>query len=128
MASLASEPDVFGAIAEPFRREILELLGRQGRMAVSALVEALRRPQPTVSKHLGVLRRAGLVTVSKLGRQRVYEIEAAQLRAVHEWTRSFERFWDHKLDRIRARAERAAGASPPRTSTRQKGRGRHERG
>ncbi|TVQ64156.1 MAG: ArsR family transcriptional regulator [Phycisphaerales bacterium] len=108
--AMPAYPDVFLALAEPLRREILELLGRRGRMGVTAIVETLRRPQPTVSKHLGVLRRTGLVSVAKLGRQRVYAVEAAPLRAVHDWTLMFERFWDHKLDRIQARAERAARA------------------
>jgi DNA-binding transcriptional ArsR family regulator len=111
MARAATTSDVFNAIAEPRRREIIDLLGEAGALAVGALVAALRVPQPAVSKHLGVLREVGLVRVTKRGRQRVYELEAAELKAVHDWTKTYERFWDHHLERIKERAERAATRS-----------------
>jgi DNA-binding transcriptional ArsR family regulator len=97
--------DVFNAVAEPRRRQILDLLAAKGPCAVGALVIALGLPQPAVSKHLGVLREVGLVSVERQGQSRVYQINAAPLRAVHEWTRTFERFWMHNLDRIKRRAE-----------------------
>ena len=65
--------DVFNAIAEPRRRQIVELLARRGALAVGALVVALGLPQPAVSKHLGVLRKVGVVAVIKQGKQRVYK-------------------------------------------------------
>jgi DNA-binding transcriptional ArsR family regulator len=72
------------------------------------LVLALELPQPAVSKHLGVLRKVGLVAVIKQGKQRVYNLEAEKLKTVHEWVKTFEKLWDHQLDRIKERAERRA--------------------
>src|SRR5690348_6235965 len=100
--------DVFNAIAEPRRREIVELLARRGALAVGALVIALGLPQPAVSKHLGVLRKVGVVTVIKQGKQRVYNLDAHKLRTVHEWVKIFEPLWSHQLDQIKERAERRA--------------------
>jgi DNA-binding transcriptional ArsR family regulator len=97
--------DVFNAIAEPRRRQILELLARRGALAVGTLVVALGLPQPVVSKHLGVLRRVGVVAVAKQGKQRVYNLEAEKLKTVHDWVTAFEELWGHQLDRIKQRAE-----------------------
>src|SRR6516225_10108846 len=100
--------DVFNAIAEPRRRQIVELLARRGALAVGTLVASLGLPQPAVSKHLGVLRKVGVVAVLKQGKQRVYKLEAAKLRTVHDWVKPFEELWSHQLDRIKERAERRA--------------------
>jgi DNA-binding transcriptional ArsR family regulator len=100
--------DVFNAIAEPRRRQIVELLGRRGALAVGTLVAALGLPQPAVSKHLGVLRKVGVVTVIKQGKQRVYNLEAEKLKTVHDWAQAFEELWSHQLDRIKERAEHRA--------------------
>jgi DNA-binding transcriptional ArsR family regulator len=100
--------DVFNAIAEPRRREIVELLARRGALAVGTLVVALGLPQPVVSKHLGVLRKVGLVAVIKQGKQRVYNLEAEKLKTVHDWVKAFEELWGHQLDRIKERAEQRA--------------------
>jgi len=100
--------DVFNAIAEPRRRRVIELLARRGATGVGTLVVALELPQPTVSKHLGVLRKVGLVAVTRRGRERVYRLEAEKLKTVHDWVRAFEDLWGHQLDRIKERAERRA--------------------
>ena len=100
--------DVFNAIAEPRRRQIIDLLARRGALAVGTLVARLGVPQPAVSKHLGVLRKVGVVTVIKQGKQRVYSLEAAKLKTVHDWVKAFEELWGHQLDRIKERAERRA--------------------
>ena len=100
--------DVFNAIAEPRRRQILQLLARRGALAVGALVVTLGMPQPAVSKHLSVLRQVGLVSVSKQGQQRLYRLEAKELKLVHDWAKRFEQHWGHQLDRIKERAERRA--------------------
>ena len=105
MARAATTSDVFNAIAEPRRRQIVELLARRGALAVGTLVVMLRLPQPAVSKHLGVLRKVGVVAVIKQGKQRVYNLEAAQLKTVHDWVKTFEQLWGHQLDRIKVRAE-----------------------
>jgi DNA-binding transcriptional ArsR family regulator len=106
MPRAATTADVFNAIAEPRRREIIDVL-RGGRgHAVGELVDRLRISQPAMSKHLGVLRKVGVVSVSKQGQHRLYRLEAAKLKPVHDWVKHFERFWSHQLDRIKARAER----------------------
>ena len=100
--------DVFNANAEPRRRQIVELLARRGALAVGTLVETLGLPQPAVSKHLGVLRKVGVVAVVKQGKQRVYNLEAEKLKPVHDWVKAFESLWSHQLDRIKERAEQQA--------------------
>jgi DNA-binding transcriptional ArsR family regulator len=111
MARLLSTADVFSAIAESRRREILELLRKGGELAVGALVGSLGIPQPAVSKHLGVLRKVGLVAVTKQGKQRMYKLEAQRLKIVHDWTKTFEVMWENQLDRIKERAEQKARQS-----------------
>ena len=108
MPRAATTTDVFNAIAEPRRRQIVELLARRGPLAVGALVATLGLPQPAVSKHLGVLRTVGVVAVTKQGKQRVYNLEAEKLKTVHDWVKAFERLWGHQLDRIKERAEHRA--------------------
>jgi DNA-binding transcriptional ArsR family regulator len=103
----ATTSDVFNAIAEPVRRDILAYLARDER-AVSDVVEALGLNQPSVSKHLKVLRHVGLVDVRRDGRQAFYRANVAALRPVQEWTRTFERYWRNQLARVKARAEEKA--------------------
>src|SRR5262245_15912899 len=105
MPRAATTTDVFNAIAEPRRRQIIELLAQRGSLAVGALVLALGLPQPSVSKHLGVLLEVGVVSVNKSGRQRVYRLNPQELKSVYDWTKAFEHFWSHQLDRIKTRAE-----------------------
>jgi len=100
--------DVFNAIAESRRRQIVELLARRGALTVGALVLTLGLPQPAVSKHLGVLRKVRRVAGIKQGKQRVYSLEAEKLKTVHDWVKAFEELWGHQLDRIKERAERRA--------------------
>src|SRR5262245_4498505 len=99
--------DSFNAIAEPRRREILGALARGDGEAtdVSRLVGMLGWPQPQVSKHLGVLREVGLVSVVRKGRRRMYSLNGHELRSVYDWVKAYERFWDHQLQRIKDRAE-----------------------
>ena len=108
MPRAATTSDVFNAIAEPRRRRIIELLAGGGGKPVGELVRALRLRQPAVSKHLGVLRRVRVVSVSRRGRQRVYRLNGRRLKPVHDWVKHYERFWSHQIDRIKQRAERRA--------------------
>ena len=101
MARAATTSDVFNAIAEPRRRRIIELLAGGDERDVSDLVRATRLAQPSVSKHLNVLRRVRLVSVSRRGRRRVYRLNARELKPVHDWVKHYERFWSHQLDRIK---------------------------
>lgn len=105
MPRAATTSDVFNAIAEPRRRQIIEVLGRSGEMPVGDLVVAVGLTQPTVSKHLGVLREVGIVAVERRGRERVYRLNGAELKSVHEWAGAFERYWSHQLGRIKRRSE-----------------------
>src|SRR5882672_2766811 len=106
MPRAATTSDVFNAIAEPRRREIIGLLINGKEHAVGDVVVRLRMPQPAVSKHLGVLRKVGLVSVSKRGQLRLYRLNAKELKPVYDWVKTYERFWAHQLDRIKERAER----------------------
>jgi DNA-binding transcriptional ArsR family regulator len=99
MARAATTSDVFNAIAEPQRRAILVLL-RAGERSVTELAKKLRMTQPGASKHLRVLREVGLVRDRKVGKQRLYGLDARELRPVHEWTGGFERFWNESFDRL----------------------------
>ena len=101
MARAATTSDVFNAIAEPQRRDILVLL-RAGERPVTELARELGMAQPRASKHLRVLREVGLVRDRKAGKQRRYGLAADGLRPVHEWTGGFERFWDESFDRLDA--------------------------
>jgi DNA-binding transcriptional ArsR family regulator len=105
MPRAATTTDVFNAIAEPGRREIIDLLIDGREHAVGDVVIRLRMPQPAVSKHLGVLRKVGVVTVSKRGQMRMYRLNAKELKPIHDWVKMYERYWTHQLDRIKQRAE-----------------------
>src|SRR5437660_11687685 len=98
MARAATTSDVFNAIAEPQRREILVLL-RAGERPVTELAHELGMTQPGASKHLRALREFGLVRDRKAGKQRVYGLDARGLRPVHEWAGGFERLWNESFDR-----------------------------
>ena len=111
MARAATTSDVFNAIAEPRRRQILTLLVLK-ELPVGDIVVALALDQPSVSKHLRVLRDVGLVRVRRNGRHKLYQTNAEGIRPLYEWSATFERYWAHQLRRIKSRAEEAA-AQPP---------------
>ena len=108
MARAATTADVFNAIAEPRRREIIGLLNDGREWAVGDVVMRVKIGQPAVSKHLGVLRKVGVVTVVKRGQHRMYRLHAEELKAVHDWVKTFERYWSDQIGRIKERAERKA--------------------
>jgi DNA-binding transcriptional ArsR family regulator len=99
--------DAFNAIAEVKRRQVLNVLAA-GERPVNDLVESLGWPQPQVSKHLGVLKKVGLVSVRHVGRQRVYRMHGERLKPIHDWVQTFDRFWTEHLDQIKTRAEQKA--------------------
>jgi len=104
MARAATTSDAFNAVAEPRRRQILTYLAGHER-AVGEIVSALSLDQPSVSKHLCVLRDVGLVRVRRNGRHRLYQTNAEAIRPLHEWAGTFEKFWSHQLTRVKERAE-----------------------
>lgn len=99
MARAATTTDAFNAVAEPRRRQILDLLAG-GERPVNDLVEQLRLGQPQVSKHLRVLREVGLVDVREEGRQRVYRLNGRRLKPIHDWVKHFERSWEERFEAL----------------------------
>jgi len=104
MPRAATTSDAFNAVAEPRRREILNFLALQER-SVSDIVDSLSMEQPSVSKHLRVLRDVDLVRVRRDGRRMFYRTNAEAIRPLHEWTETFRKFWQHQLLRVKERAE-----------------------
>jgi DNA-binding transcriptional ArsR family regulator len=97
MAPTATTTDVFGAVAEPRRRRIVDLLAA-GERPVNDLVAELGLTQPQVSKHLRVLREVGVVDVREDGRRRLYRLNGQALKPVHDWIAGFERLWTERFD------------------------------
>jgi DNA-binding transcriptional ArsR family regulator len=108
MARTAHPTDVFTAIAEPRRREVIAVLSDGQEYPVNEIVVRMKMAQPAVSKHLGALRKAGVVTMVKRGQHRIYRLKPEALKPVHDWAKSFERYWTHQIDEIKRRAERKA--------------------
>jgi DNA-binding transcriptional ArsR family regulator len=104
MPRAATTSDPFNAIAEPRRRHILELIAAEER-SVNEIADALELEQPSVSKHLQVLRNVGLVTLRRDGRRILYRTNAEALRTIHDWAGMFAQHWRGQLRRIKAHAE-----------------------
>jgi len=104
MARASTTSDTFNAVAEPRRREILTYLAGAER-PVGEIVAALGLEQPSVSKHLRVLRDVGLVRMRCHGRQKLYRTNAEAIRPLHQWAGTFERYWQHQLNRVKELAE-----------------------
>lgn len=99
MARAATTADAFNAVAEPRRRQILDVLA-DGERPVNDLVGLLGMAQPQVSKHLRVLREVGVVDVRNDGRQRVYRLNGRALKPIHDWVRAYERTWSERFDQL----------------------------
>ncbi len=99
MARAATTTDAFNAVAEPRRRQILDLLA-SGERPVGDLVGLLGMSQPLVSKHLRVLREVGAVEVREEGRRRMYRLNGHALKPIHDWVKSYERSWSERFDRL----------------------------
>jgi DNA-binding transcriptional ArsR family regulator len=99
VARSSTTSDVFNAIAEAHRREVLDAL-ITGEKAVGAILNDLSMSQPQVSKHLRVLREVGLVSCRAEGRRRLYRLEPARLRPLHDWVAKYEQAMNDRLDRI----------------------------
>jgi len=104
MPRAATTSDAFNAVAEPRRREILNYLALEER-SVGEIVEAMRLEQPSVSKHLRVLKDVGLVQARREGRRMFYQTNGEAIRPLHEWASRFEKLWRHQLLRAKERAE-----------------------
>ena len=101
MARAATTSDAFNAIAEPRRREILDALV-QGERQVNQLVTTLGLSQPLISKHLRVLREVGAVEVREDGRRRLYRLNGAALKPIHDWVKAYEQSWNERFEQLDA--------------------------
>jgi DNA-binding transcriptional ArsR family regulator len=99
MARAATTTDAFNAVAEPRRRQILDVLAG-GERSVNELVRLLGLSQPLVSKHLQVLREVGAVEVRDEGRRRLYRFDGRALKPIHDWVKGYERSWSERFDRV----------------------------
>ena len=99
MARAPTTADAFNAVAEPRRREILDLLAGRER-PVNELVDLVALAQPQVSKHLRVLREVGAVVVRHEGRQRLYRVNGRALKPIHDWVKPYERFWTERFEEL----------------------------
>src|SRR5215469_14507319 len=120
MPRATTTSDAFNAVAEPRRRDILNYLALQER-SVNEIVDSLSIEQPSVSKHLRVLKDVGLVNVRRDGRNMFYRTNADAIRPLHEWTSTFERFWRHQLNKIKERAEAKEDRSSEQNQNSRKG-------
>lgn len=101
MARAATTADAFNAIAEPRRRQILDVLAG-GERPVNDLVRELGVAQPQVSKHLRVLREVGAVEMREAGRQRLYRVNGEALKPIHDWVKNYERSWSERFEQLDA--------------------------
>jgi DNA-binding transcriptional ArsR family regulator len=101
MARAATTADAFNAVAEPRRRQILDVLAG-GERSVNDLVVDLRLAQPQVSKHLRVLREVGAVAVREDGRRRLYRLNGAALKPIHDWVKAYEQLWTDRFAELDA--------------------------
>jgi DNA-binding transcriptional ArsR family regulator len=97
MARAATTADAFNAVAEPRRRQILDVLAG-GERPVNDLVQVLGLAQPQVSKHLRVLREVGAVDVRDSGRQRLYRLNGHALKPIHDWVKGYEQTWTERFE------------------------------
>jgi DNA-binding transcriptional ArsR family regulator len=104
--------DVFGVLANPIRRQLLDSL-REGPRAVNELAGQFQLSRPAVSEHLQVLRNARLVREEPRGRQRYYHLEAGPLAEVQEWLHPFEHYWRGRLRALGELLDAQARAGEP---------------
>ena len=99
MARTPTTHDPFNAVAEPRRRQLIQAMGDR-ELPVNEIVEELGWNQPSVSKHLGVLKQVGLVTERRVGRQRLYRVNAERLKPIFDWVSPFEKYWAERFERL----------------------------
>jgi uncharacterized protein YndB with AHSA1/START domain/DNA-binding transcriptional ArsR family regulator len=105
--------DVYDAVADPTRRRLLDFLAESGEQPLHALVDRFPMGRTAVSKHLAILREAGLVRDRRVGRERRYELNAGPLREIQGWISFYEQFWSERVGRLRGLLEE----EPPVTET-----------
>lgn len=100
--------DVYSAVADPTRREILRLLAETSEMPLHEMTARFDIGRTAISKHLAILKEAGLVTDRKVGRETRYRLNAAPLQEIQDWVSPYERFWAERIDRLRSLVEEDA--------------------
>jgi DNA-binding transcriptional ArsR family regulator len=93
--------DVYDAVADPTRRGLLDLLAQAGELPLHDLVDRFPMGRTAVSKHLTVLKEAGLVEDRKVGRETLYHLNAAPLREIRGWVSFYEQFWEQRIERLK---------------------------
>lgn len=109
---MAVSSAVWAALADPHRRAALELLRERPR-SVAEVMGELRLSQPSTSKHLRVLREAGLVSVQRDGQRRIYAVRPQPLAELHEWLARYRALWDASLDALERRLDDTATPQEP---------------
>jgi DNA-binding transcriptional ArsR family regulator len=109
---MSMHDEVFETLADPARRRIVESL-RDGEQAVSDIVDRLDIHQSGVSRHLGILRRAGFVRMRPAGPKRLYSLRPERFDELDRWVKSYRTLWEGRLDRFAAELERRQGARSP---------------
>ncbi|RIK31785.1 MAG: transcriptional regulator [Anaerolineae bacterium] len=99
MARTPTTYDPFNAVAEPKRRQLIQAMGEK-ELSVNEIVERLGWNQPSVSKHLGVLKQVELVEERRVGRRRLYRVNAERLKPIFDWVTPFERMWSERFERL----------------------------
>ncbi len=93
--------DVYSAIADPTRRQLLRYLAEVDELPLHEMTAKFNMGRTAVSKHLAILREAGLVENRKVGRETRYQLNAAPLREIQEWVSFYEQFWTERIDRLK---------------------------
>jgi DNA-binding transcriptional ArsR family regulator len=101
--------DVYSAVADPTRRQLLRMLADADELSLHEMTAAFAMGRTAVSKHLAVLKEAGLVVDRKVGRETRYRLNAAPLREIQEWISFYDRFWADRIDRLKALLEEEHG-------------------
>jgi DNA-binding transcriptional ArsR family regulator len=127
MAYIKSMESVFEIIAEPNRRSILSLL-ISSQHSVGEIERQLRMPQPTVSKHLRVLREAGFVESTVDAQRRLYRLKPEPFQEVNAWLDQFRRFWSDHVDALERHLDRLEESKPERATSKKKTTRRKRRG
>lgn len=97
--------DVYSAVADPTRRQLIRMLADADEMSLHELVAPFEMGRTAISKHLAVLREAGLVEDRRVGRETRYRLNPAPLREIREWVSFYEQFWTERIDRLKSLVE-----------------------
>jgi DNA-binding transcriptional ArsR family regulator len=98
--------DVYSAVADPTRRKLLQMLADADELSLHELTAPFEMGRTAISKHLGILKEAGLVTDRRVGRETRYRLNPMPLREIQQWVSSYEQFWTERIDRLKTLLEK----------------------